>query len=142
VKGSEHGKDIDIWDHYSDITKEVLLRRLKDHITTVVSRYKGAIYAWDVVNEVISDDAAEYFRNSPWYKICGEDFVAKAFEYAHATDPGAILFYNDYDEINPLKRNKIYRLMKDLKDAGVPVNGIGMQGHWSVYEPTKDQLQI
>lgn len=122
------------------VTKEVLLQRLKDHITTVVSRYKGIIYAWDVVNEVISDKPDEYFRNSPWYKICGEDFVAKAFEYAHAADPNAILFYNDYNEINAGKREKIYRMVKGLKDAGVPIHAIGLQGHWAINEPSKTQL--
>ncbi len=88
------------------VSKEVLLQRLKDHITAVVTRYKGSIYAWDVVNEVISDKPEEYFRNSEWYKICGEDFVAKAFEYAHAADPNALLFYNDYNEISPSKEKK------------------------------------
>jgi endo-1,4-beta-xylanase len=122
------------------VTKEVLLQRLKDHITTVVSRYKGKIYAWDVVNEVISDKTGEYFRNSPWYQVCGEDFVAKAFEYAHAADPDAVLFYNDYNEINPAKREKIYRMVKGLKDAGVPINAIGMQGHWAINEPSETQL--
>lgn len=122
------------------VSKEVLLQRLKEHITTVVSRYKGKIYAWDVVNEVISDKPDEYFRNSPWYQICGEDFVAKAFEYAHAADPDAILFYNDYNEINPGKREKIYKLVKGLKNAGVPVSAIGMQGHWAINEPSESQL--
>jgi len=122
------------------VTKEVLLQRLKDHITTVVKRYKGTVYAWDVVNEVISDKPEEYLRNSPWYQICGEEFVAKAFEYAHAADPDALLFYNDYDEINPVKRDKIYKLVKSLKDAGVPIHGVGLQGHWSIYEPSASQL--
>ncbi|MEO6721517.1 MAG: endo-1,4-beta-xylanase [Ferruginibacter sp.] len=123
-----------------EVTKEVLLQRLKDHITTVVQRYKGTIYAWDVVNEVISDSKDEYFRNSPWYKICGEEFVAKAFEYAHAADPKALLFYNDYNEINAVKREKIYKLIKGLKDAGVPIHGVGLQGHWAINEPTEPQL--
>jgi endo-1,4-beta-xylanase len=122
------------------VTKEVLLQRLKEHITTVVQRYKGIVYAWDVVNEVISDKPEEYFRNSPWYQICGEDFVAKAFEYAHAADPAALLFYNDYNEINPLKREKIYKMVKGLKDAGVPIHGIGLQGHWALNEPSEAQL--
>src|SRR5580765_3250875 len=82
------------------VTKEILLRRLKDHITAVVSRYKGKIYAWDVVNEAISDKPDEYLRPSQWYQICGEDYIAKAFEYAHEADPNAVLFYNDYNEIN------------------------------------------
>src|SRR6187551_733474 len=69
------------------VTKEVLLQRLKDHITTVVNRYKDHIYGWDVVNEVIDDRDSVFYRNSAWYKICGEDFIMKAFEYAHAADP-------------------------------------------------------
>jgi endo-1,4-beta-xylanase len=96
-------------------SKELVLQRLKDHITTVVSRYKGAVYAWDVANEVISDTPDEYLRSSEWYKICGEDYIIKAFQYAHEADPQALLFYNDYDEINPAKREKIYRLVKRFK---------------------------
>jgi len=124
-----------------EVTKEVLLQRLKDHITAVVTRYKGTIYAWDVVNEVISDKPDEYFRPSLWYKICGEDFVAKAFEYAHAADPNAILFYNDYNEINPVKREKIIRMIKGLLDKGIPIHAVGLQGHWAVNEPSKEQLE-
>ncbi len=122
------------------VTKEVLLKRLKDHITTVVNRYKGRIYAWDVVNEAISDKQDEYFRNSLWYQICGEEYIAKAFEYAHEADPDAILFYNDYNVINALKREKIYRLIKSLRDAGVPINAVGLQGHWAINEPPRGQL--
>ena len=122
------------------VSKEVLLARLKDHITTVVSRYKGTIYAWDVVNEVIADAPGTYFRNSEFYRICGEDFVAKAFEYAHAADPDALLFYNDYNEISASKRAKIIKLVKGLKEAGVPIHGIGLQGHWAVNEPSREQL--
>jgi len=123
-----------------EVTKEVLLKRLKDHITAVVSRYKGTIYSWDVVNEVISDKPGEYFRPSLFYKICGEEFVSKAFEYAHAADPAALLFYNDYNETSPEKREKIFRLVKGLKDAGVPIHGLGLQGHWAINEPSGGQL--
>ncbi len=122
------------------VTKEVLLQRLKDHITAVVKRYKGIIYAWDVVNEVISDKNDEYFRNSLFYQICGEEFVAKAFQYAHEADPDALLFYNDYNEINTVKREKIFKMVKGLKDAGVPVHGVGLQGHWAINEPSEQQL--
>jgi endo-1,4-beta-xylanase len=122
------------------VSKEVLLKRLKDHITTVVTRYKGKIYAWDVVNEAISDKQEEYLRNSPWTEIIGEEFIAKAFEYAHEADPNALLFYNDYNEINPVKREKIIRLVTNLKTAGVPIHGIGLQGHWAVNEPSAEQL--
>lgn len=122
------------------VTKDVLLRHLKDHITTVVSRYKGKIYAWDVVNEAIDDDSTKFLRNSLWYQICGEDFIIKAFEYAHAADPNAVLFYNDYNTERPEKRERVYRLLKKLVDAGVPINGVGLQAHWSVYEPGKQDL--
>jgi len=122
------------------VSKEVLLKRLKDHITTVVNRYKGKIYAWDVVNEAVNDDSTKFLRNSLWYQICGEDFIAKAFEYAHEADPNAVLFYNDYNTERPDKRERVYRLLKKLVDAKVPINAVGLQAHWSIYEPTSADL--
>jgi len=122
------------------VSKELLYKRLKEHITAVVTRYKDAIYAWDVVNEAISDNPNEYFRNSVWYKICGEEFIAKAFEYAHEADPKALLYYNDYNEITPSKRAKIIKMVKGLKDAGVPIDGVGLQGHWSSKDITSGQV--
>lgn len=122
------------------VSKETLLKRLKDHIYTVVKRYKGTIYAWDVVNEAISDAPGEFYRTSQFYKICGEEFIAKAFQWAHEADPDALLFYNDYNEIDPIKREKIFKLVTDLKKAGVPIHGVGLQGHWAVNEPSESQL--
>jgi endo-1,4-beta-xylanase len=122
------------------VSKEVLLARLKDHITTVVNRYKGKIYAWDVVNEAISDKPDEFYRNSVWYKICGEEYIAKAFEYAHEADPDALLFYNDYNEIFPDKREKIFKLVRELKDSGIPIHGLGLQAHLGIYEPVAEYL--
>lgn len=123
------------------VTKEVLLNRLKEHITTVVNRYKGKVYAWDVVNEAVADDSTRLLRNSLWYQICGEDFIIKAFEYAHAADPNAVLFYNDYNTERPEKRERVYQLLKKLVDAKVPINGVGLQAHWSIYEPTENELR-
>jgi endo-1,4-beta-xylanase len=123
------------------VSKEILLQRLKDHINTVVSRYKGKIYAWDVVNEAISDKEDEYLRPSIWLKICGEEYIERAFQYAHEADPKALLFYNDYNEINPVKREKVFKLVKTLKEKGVPIHGVGLQGHWSIYEPTAAVLE-
>lgn len=123
-----------------DVKKEILLQRLKSHINTVVSRYKGKVYAWDVVNEVIADDST-YFRESKWYEITGEDFVEKAFEYAHQADPKAILFYNDYNTEIPAKRDKIYHMLKKLLDKGVPIHGVGLQAHWSINSPTREELE-
>jgi len=122
------------------VSKEVLLQRLKEHIYTVVGRYKGRIYAWDVVNEAIADDTAKFLRNSLWYQICGEDFIFKAFQYAHEADPKAVLFYNDYNAERPEKRARIYRLLKEMVDAKIPINGIGLQAHWSLNEPSANEL--
>ena len=123
------------------VSKQVLLQRLKEHITTVVNRYKEYVYGWDVVNEAIDDRDSLVYRQSVWYKICGEDFIAKAFEYAHAADPKAVLFYNDYNTENPGKREKIYQVVKKLKESGIPINGVGLQGHWSVNNPSREELQ-
>ena len=123
------------------VSKEVLLKRLKDHITTVVSRYKGKIYAWDVVNEVIDDRDSEFYRKTAWYRICGDEFISKAFEYAHAADPNAVLFYNDYTTENAGKREKIYQMVKKMIENKVPIHGVGLQGHWSVNNPSREELE-
>jgi len=123
------------------VGKAEVLKRLKEHIFAVAGRYKGRIYAWDVVNEAISDNENEVFRDSEFYKICGEEFIAKAFEYAHEADPEARLFYNDYNTESPKKREKIYRLLKKLLDANVPVHGIGLQAHWSIKNPERAELE-
>ena len=118
-----------------------MLRRLKSHITAVVSRYKGKIYAWDVVNEAINDDDSRFFRDSPWYQICGEEFIARAFEYAHEADPDALLFYNDYNTETKGKRERVYQLLKKLLDDKVPIHGIGIQAHWTINEPSESELK-
>jgi endo-1,4-beta-xylanase len=123
------------------VTKEVLLGRLKDHITSVVGRYKGKVYAWDVVNEAIDDDSSRFFRETQWYNICGEEYIAKAFQWAHEADPDAKLFYNDFNTESPAKRDKIYQMLKKLLDAGVPVHGIGLQGHWNIGNPSEKNLR-
>jgi len=123
------------------VSREVLLARLKKHINDVVGRYKGKIYAWDVVNEAVPDTSTSIYRRSKFYEIIGEDYIEKAFEYAHAADPDAKLFYNDYNTESSAKREKIYQLLKKLKDKKVPVDGVGLQGHWSIYEPTALELE-
>lgn len=125
----------------NQVSREVLLGRLKQHITDVMSRYKGKIYAWDVVNEAVPDGGESIYRPSKFYEIIGEDYIEKAFEYAHAVDPEAKLFYNDYNTENKAKRDKIYQLVKKLKDKNVPIHGVGLQGHWSIYEPTAQELE-
>lgn len=123
------------------VSREVLLGRLKQHITDVMGRYKGKIYAWDVVNEAVPDGGESLYRSSKFYEIIGEDYIEKAFEYAHAVDPQAKLFYNDYNTENSVKRDKIYQIVKKLKDKKVPIHGVGLQGHWSIEAPTADALE-
>ena len=123
------------------VSKEVLLQRMKSHIDSVVERYKGTIYAWDVVNEAIADDSTQFLRKSEWYDIAGEDFIIKAFEYAHKADPEAKLYYNDYNAIIPEKRDRIYKLLKMLVDKNVPIHGVGIQGHWSIFSPSEAELR-
>lgn len=123
------------------VDKGTLLARLKSHIDTVVNRYKEHIYCWDVVNEAVSDEGADLLRHSKWFDIAGESFIAKAFEYAHEADPKALLFYNDYNESDPLKREKIYKLVRSLLDQDVPIHGIGLQAHWNLFEPKLDDIR-
>ena len=123
------------------VNKEILLQRIHDHIDSVVGRYKGKIYAWDVVNEAISDQANEFYRSSPFYQICGEEYIEKAFQWAHAADPDALLFYNDYNEIDPVKRKKIIEMVTRLRAKGVPIHGIGLQAHWSIFSPSEQVLE-
>jgi endo-1,4-beta-xylanase len=117
-------------------SREELLQRMHDHIFTVVSRYKGKIKVWDVVNEAISEGGTNLLRNSPWSQIIGPDFIAKAFEYAHEADPDAILRYNDYSLENPAKRKKLIALIQSLQAQDVPVMAIGSQTHVSVSAPS------
>ena len=105
---------------------------MKEHIHTVVGRYKGKIKVWDVVNEAISDGGDEVLRKSPWSVIIGPDFIEKAFEFAHEADPDAILRYNDYGLENPKKRQKLITLIKGLKEKKIPVMAIGTQAHLNV----------
>ncbi|RIX59248.1 hypothetical protein D3P08_03580 [Paenibacillus nanensis] len=124
------------------VSKEVLFQRMKKHIDEVVGRYKGKIYAWDVVNEVIEvgDNQPNGLRNSLWYKIAGEEFIEKAFEYAHAADPDAKLFINDYNTHITDKRQALYDLIKRLRDKGVPVDGVGHQTHIGIAYPAVQEL--
>jgi endo-1,4-beta-xylanase len=109
------------------LTREALLQRLRDHIQTVVGRYKGKIESWDVVNEALNEDGT--LRQSLWMKIIGEDYIVKAFQYAHEADPKVQLNYNDYNLETPAKRKGAIALVKRLQAAGVPIAVVGDQAH-------------
>jgi endo-1,4-beta-xylanase len=116
------------------VDRATLLKRMHDHISTIVGRYKGRIQSWDVVNEALNEDGT--LRQSPWLKIIGEDYIAKAFQYAHEADPQAQLTYNDYSLENEPKRNGALALIAKLKAQGVPVTSVGLQGHDSLTWPS------
>ena len=120
------------------LTREALLKRMHDHIATVVGRYKGRINGWDVVNEALDDDGA--LRQTPWLKIIGEDYIAKAFEFAHEADPKAELYYNDYSLPNKAKLAGAIKLIKKLKAEGVPITGVGFQGHYKMDWPSAEDV--
>jgi endo-1,4-beta-xylanase len=116
--------------------------RLEGHIATIMGRYRGRVYAWDVVNEAVPDqDDAGLLRPSPWLRALGPDYLAVAFRLAHQAAPDAELYYNDYNEWHPGKRGRIVRLVQELLDAGAPVHGVGLQGHWDLETPTLDELR-
>jgi GH35 family endo-1,4-beta-xylanase len=122
---------------YADGDKAATTKRLKDHITTLVGRYKGKIRSWDVVNEAINDrgDAktaqTENLRNSRWLQTVGPEFITLAFQFAHEADPDAHLYYNDYSiEVGPKHGSSMVLLKRLLKD-GAPIYGVGIQGHWN-----------
>lgn len=122
---------------FRDADKAKVAERLKDHISTLVGRYKGKIQSWDVVNEAISDRGddrtaqTEHLRNSSWLQALGPEFLTLAFKFAHEADPDAKLYYNDYGiEAGPKHASSMVLLKRLIKD-GVPIHGVGIQGHWS-----------
>ena len=119
-------------------SREELLARLKQHMTAVMWRYKGRVHGWDVLNEAILDDGE--WRDSPWRRILGPDYVAEIFTLAHEIDPEAELYYNDYNMYMPGKRDAVVAMVKDLQARGVPIHGIGMQGHFGLGRPGMDEF--
>ncbi len=126
-------------DKGKDVSPEILKERMKTHITTVVSRYKGRIKGWDVVNEAIMEDGS--YRKSKFYEILGEEFIPLAFQYANEADPDAELYYNDYNEWHVGKQNTVVNLVKSLKEKGLRIDGIGMQGHIGMDYPTLEEYK-
>ncbi len=120
------------------VSRDTLLVRMHDHIASVVGRYKGRIQGWDVVNEALNEDGT--LRRSPWLTIIGDDYIAKAFEFAHEADPAAELYYNDYSLENAPKRAGVVRLVRQLQAAGVPIAAVGSQSHDKMTWPTTAQV--
>jgi endo-1,4-beta-xylanase len=126
-------------DKGNPVSRKVLLHRMRDHINKVVGRYKGRINGWDVVNEALNEDGT--LRQSPWMKIIGEDYIEKAFRFAHQADPQAQLYYNDYSLEDEAKRKGALDLVRKLKAKGVPITGVGTQGHFHMDWPPIQQVE-
>ncbi|WP_211373244.1 endo-1,4-beta-xylanase [Paenibacillus faecis] len=124
-----------------EANKKLLLERLDTHVRTIVGRYKDEITSWDVVNEVIEPGDPDGMRASEWYKIAGTDYIATAFRAAReAGGPEAKLYINDYGTDNPVKRDRLFLLVKELLEQGVPIDGVGHQTHIDIYGPSVDSI--
>ena len=124
------------------LTKEGLYQRMEEYMTKVLTHFKGKVYCWDVVNEALADWGTDVYRKrSPWYEICGEEYLVVAFKTAKKIDPDIKLFYNDYNLISPDKRARAVKALKAMIDAGAPIDGVGMQAHWNIESFSPEELQ-
>jgi GH35 family endo-1,4-beta-xylanase len=132
---------------FENATREVVLDRLRAHILTLVGRYKGRMFGWDVVNEAINDGgdtataATENLRNSRWLQTVGPDYLLQAFRFAREADPAVPLHYNDYNIESGFKHQSSLLLLKHLIADGAPITTVGIQGHWSVTALTPQKFE-
>ena len=133
------------WLYYDNngrpLPREAALANLKAHIETVVKHFKGKVKGWDVVNEAINDRPEPYLRNTPARRAIGDDYILKAFEFAHQADPDAELYYNDYDIELDGKRDRALRLVRQIKAAGLRIDAVGIQGHWKLESPSLAEIE-
>ncbi|SHE80080.1 endo-1,4-beta-xylanase [Mariniphaga anaerophila] len=123
----------------NDVSRDVLIERMRFHISEVVGRYKGRVHGWDVVNEAINDDGS--YRESKFYQIIGEDYVELAFKFAAEADPNTELYYNDYGMANPGRRAGVIKMVEKLQAKGIKIDGIGMQGHLNLESLSVDEVE-
>ena len=131
------------WFHYDGqgklVSPEVLKKRMREHIFTIVSHFKGRIDAWDVVNEAFEDDGT--YRQSPWYRIIGPEYVELAYRFAHEADPDAELYYNDFSMSVPAKRAAVCKMVRSLQEKGLRIDGVGMQSHNGLTWPSNEDYE-
>ncbi len=121
------------------VDSATLMGRIKDHIFTVAGRYKGKVHGWDVVNEALNEDGT--LRESNFLKIAGEGYIEKAFEFAYEADPNAELYYNDYNMMEPAKREGAIRIIKNLREKGIRIDAVGAQAHWELNYPPLEEIE-
>ncbi|MDA8859185.1 endo-1,4-beta-xylanase [Flavobacteriaceae bacterium] len=120
-------------------SKAQMNKHFENHINTVVSRYKGKIDAWDVVNEAFNEDGS--LRESVFYKFLGKNYIEKAFKLANEIDPNADLIYNDYNLYKKEKRDGVIQMVKQMQSKGIKIDGIGVQAHWSLNQPSLNEIE-
>ena len=122
-----------------EVDRETLIARMRTHIKTVVGRYRSRVHGWDVVNEAFDDRGR--LHDSPWLRIIGSDFVELAFLFAHEADPDAELYYNDFGMASSGKRRGVVRMVRDFRNKGVRIDGVGMQTHVSLTNPSLSEWE-
>lgn len=130
-------------DYFFQGSRNEIKARLEKYVTDVVTHFKGKVYAWDVVNEVISDENGPTapYRNSNWHQaVGGAEYIDWAFEAARKADPDVLLFINDYSTELSDKRGRLLQVVKDLQDRGIPFDGVGHQMHIQAATPAADVL--
>jgi len=123
----------------NEVSREVLIERMREHIMTVAGRYRGKVDVWDVVNEAFEDDGS--WRETPFYRIIGEEYVELAFRFAREADPDAELIYNDYSMFHEGRRVAVVNLVQGLKEKGIRVDGVGLQAHYGLDYPEMEELE-
>jgi endo-1,4-beta-xylanase len=123
----------------NEVSREVLIERVREHILGVAGRYRGKVDVWDVVNEAFEDNGA--WRETPFYRIIGEEYVEMAFRFAHEADPDAELIYNDYSMFHEGRREAVINLVNGLKEKGIRIDGVGLQAHYGLDFPDLDELE-
>jgi endo-1,4-beta-xylanase len=127
------------------VSRDLLVRRMRQYIHDVVGHFKGRVWAWDVVNEAFvpfeREEQVDGWRKSRWYDIIGPEYIPLAFQFAHEADPGALLFYNDYETQNPAKRSMILELIRSLNQKHVAIHGIGHEAHYDLGHPAPADLE-
>ncbi|GAB3651226.1 endo-1,4-beta-xylanase [Echinicola sediminis] len=116
-----------------------LTKRMEGHIETVMGRYEERVHGWDVVNEAFTDDGE--YRQSNWYRAIGKNYIKTAFRKAKEVDAAAELYYNDYNLWKPKKIDAVMEMVKEMQAEGVPIDGVGMQGHYGLDTPTLEQIE-
>ncbi|MCH7402021.1 endo-1,4-beta-xylanase [Belliella kenyensis] len=121
------------------LSESALIERMEKHIETVMGRYKGRVFGYDVVNEAIFDNGE--YRTSKWFEASETRFIKKAFAKAEAVDPEAELYYNDYNMWKPEKRETAIKLAKEIREEGIRIDGIGLQGHYGLESPSLEEIE-